>query len=160
MRKQLLKTLAGISFLIAVAILPVSSAHAQTIDYRLRANIPFDFVVANQTLPAGEYFFARTRQYAGDSLVTISNLDGRALAVTLTSTAQTLTPKSRGVMVFNRYGTQHFLSQVWPAGTTIGRAVLKTRNERNLEREAKNIARKATDKAPATETVSVIASSR
>jgi hypothetical protein len=71
MRKQLLKALATISFLIAVAIVPVRSAQAQTLAYRVRANIPFDFIVADKTFPAGEYYIYRTRQYSGDDVVTV-----------------------------------------------------------------------------------------
>jgi frataxin-like iron-binding protein CyaY len=157
MRKQLLKALATISFLVAVAIVPVHSAHGQTLANRVRANIPFDFIVADKTLPAGEYYISRTRQYSNDDVLTISTVDGRALAVRLTSGVQTLTPKEQGVLVFNRYGNQHFLAQVWVAGSNLGRAFLRSRGERELEREAKNIARKGGEKAPATATVDVVA---
>lgn len=158
MRKQLLKTLATISFLIAVAIVPVRSAHGQSLAYRVKANIPFDFIVADKTLPAGEYFVSRTRQYSGDDVLTISTVDGRALAVRLTVGVQSLTPKKQGVLVFHRYGNQHFLSQVWPRGSSMGRSLLRSRTERELERDAKNIARQQGDKTPATATVSVVGS--
>jgi len=158
MRKQLLKTLATISFLIAVAIVPVRSAHGQSLAYRVRANIPFDFIVADKTLPAGEYFVSRTRQYSGDDVLTISTVDGRALAVRLTVGVQSLTPKKQGVLVFHRYGNQHFLSQVWPRGSSMGRSLLRSRTERELERDAKNIARQQGDKTPATATVSIVGS--
>ena len=156
MRKQLLKALATISFLIAIAIVPVRSAHAQTLVYRVRANIPFDFIVDDKTFPAGEYFISRTRQYSSDNVLTISGLEGRTLALHLTFGVETLTPKKQGFVVFTRYGNQHFLSQVWVAGSTTGRALTKGRSERELEREIKNIARRGTDKAPTTETVSVV----
>ena len=152
MRKQLLKTLAAVSFLIAIAIVP---APGQTLVYRLRANIPFDFIAADKTLPAGEYSITRTRQFAGDDLLTISSSDGHRLAILLTSSVQSLTPKKHGVMVFHRYGNQHFLSEVWPAGASIGRTLFKSRSERELEREAEKIVRAGSEKAPATVTVNV-----
>ena len=158
MRKQLLKALTTISFLIAIAIVPVPSAHAQSLVYRVRANIPFDFIVNDKTFPAGEYFISRTRMYSSDDVLTISTVEGRALVVHLTFGVQTLTPKKQGVVVFIRYGNQHFLSQVWVAGSTTGRALIKGRSERELERESKNIARTGADKAPATVTVSVVGS--
>lgn len=154
MRKQILKALATISFLIAIAIVPVRSAHAQSLVYRVRANIPFDFIVDDKTFPAGEYFISRTRQYSIDDVLTISSLEGRLLAVHLTFRVETLTPKKQGVVVFTRYGNQHFLSQVWVAGSTTGRVLTKGHSERELERESKNIARTGTDKA--TVTVSVV----
>ena len=156
MRKQLLKTLATISFLIAVAIVPVHSAHGQTLANRVRANIPFDFILGDKTLPAGEYYISRTRQYSSDDVLTISTVEGRALAVRLTSGVQVLTPKKQGVLVFNRYGNQHFLAQVWVAGSSMGRVFTQSRSERELEREAKSIARQSGEKAPAKATVSVV----
>jgi hypothetical protein len=158
MRTQLLKTLATISFLIAIAIVPVRSAHAQSLTYRVRANIPFDFIVADKTLPAGEYFVSRTRQVSGDDALTISTLDGRALAVRLTFGVQALAPKKQGFLLFHRYGNQHFLFQVWPAGSSMGRILIQSRGERELEREANNIARQRGEKAPSTAMVSVVVS--
>ena len=156
MRKQLLKALATISFLVAVAIVPVHSAHGQTLANRVRANIPFDFIVGDKTVPAGEYYVSRTRQYSSDDVLTISSVDGRALAMRLTSGVQSLTPKKQGVLVFNRYGNQHFLAQVWVAGSSMGRVFTRSRSERELEREAKSIARQNGDKVSATATVSVV----
>jgi hypothetical protein len=158
MRKQLLKTLATISFLIAVAIVPVRSAHAQSLTYRVKANIPFDFIVGDKTLPAGEYFVSRTRQFSGDDALTISTLDGRALAVRLTFGVEALTPKKQGFLIFHRYGNQHFLFQVWPAGSSLGRILIRSRSEREAEREANNIARQRGEKTSPTETVSVVVS--
>lgn len=155
MRKQLLKALATISFLIAVAIVPVST-HAQTLAYRVKANIPFDFIVADKTLPAGQYYISRTRQYSSDDVVTISTLDGRALAVRLTIGTQVLTPKKQGALIFHRYGNQHFLSQVWVAGNNMGRILRPSRSERELERATKNIVQRDGQKTPATATVSVV----
>lgn len=104
MRKQLLKTLATISFLIAIAIVPAQYAQGQTLAYRLRVSIPFDFIVADKEFPAGEYLISRTWQYASDDLITISSVDGRTLAVRLTSTVRALNPKSKGAVVFHHYG--------------------------------------------------------
>jgi hypothetical protein len=152
----MLKTLAIISFLIAVAFVPLRSAHAQTLAYRVSVNIPFEFTVADETLPAGDYYIYRTQQYSSDNVLTISTVDGRVLAVQLTNGVQTLTPKKQGVLVFNRYGNKHFLSQVWIAGSNTGRAFLPSRSERELEREVNSIARQSGDKVRDTTTVSVV----
>src|ERR1041385_2664659 len=133
----MLKTLAIISFLIAVAFVPLRSAHAQTLAYRVRVNIPFEFTVADETLPAGDYYIYRTQQYSSDNVLTISTVDGRVLAVQLTNGVQTLTPKKQGVLVFNRYGNKHFLSQVWIAGSNTGRAFLPARSEQHRPAEWK-----------------------
>ena len=153
MRKQILKTLVAINFLLAIAIVP---AKGQTLAYQLKANIPFDFIVADQTLPAGEYSITRTRQYSGDDLLTISSADGHTLAVLFTSSVQSLTPKRHGVMIFHRYGNEHFLSEVWPAGAITGRSLFKSRSERDLKREAEKFVRTGNEKMPATVTVNVV----
>jgi hypothetical protein len=53
----------------------------------------------------------------------------------LTNSAQSLDPKHVDTLVFHRYGDQHFLYQVWPAGGTNGRELVKSRNERELRRK-------------------------
>jgi len=58
--------------------------------------------------------------------------------------------------VFHRYGNTYFLSQIWMAGESTGRELLKTREERALERELKVIALNQ----PAFEVVEVIATAR
>ena len=53
-------------------------------------------------------------------------------------TAHTVkTPGTQGdsKLVFNRYGDQFFLSQVWIAGLTDGQELTKTGRERLLQRE-------------------------
>src|SRR6266478_7824621 len=40
-------------------ILGVAALHAQTFDHEIRANVPFRFMVGNQTLPAGAYRVTR-----------------------------------------------------------------------------------------------------
>ena len=157
MRKQLLKTIAIGSLLLVVAIVPVRSAQAQTLANGIRAKIPFDFIVGDETLSAGDYYIYRTRQYSSDDVLTISTVEGHVAAVRLTNGAQALSPKEQSVLVFNRYGNKYFLSQVWIAGSNMGRVFLRSRSERELERDVKSFARLSGDKVPATTTVSVVA---
>lgn len=160
MRKQVLKTLATISFLIAIAVVPVRSAQGQSLVYGLRVNIPFDFIVADKQFPAGEYVISRLRHYSNDSVLTISSVNGRAQIVRLTTAVQTLDPRDDGRVVFHRYGEQHFLFQVWPAGTSTGRAFTKSRLEREAAQRVRNIARDLTEESPATETVTIVGGPR
>jgi hypothetical protein len=43
-------------------------------------------------------------------------------------------------LVFHKYGEQYFLSQVWEAGESAGRALIKSKSERALERKTEKIA--------------------
>jgi hypothetical protein len=155
MRKQLVKKLATISFLIAIAIVPIRFAQGESLAYGLRINIPFDFNVGDKQLPAGEYVIRRTQQHSDDSALTISSVDGSAVIVRLTSAVQTLDPKHRGMLVFHRYEDQHFLFQVWAAGSSTGRVFTRSRSERDAARRVLSMAPTLSGKALRTETVTV-----
>src|SRR5437867_6267784 len=108
MKKQLVNVLTKIGFLSAMALVTaVGSAQGQSLVYKLRANIPFDFVVADKKLPAGEYSIGRVTQDAGDSFLLISSVDGRASAIRSTIPVETQAPKDDGTLVFHRYGDQY-----------------------------------------------------
>lgn len=135
MKKQLVNVLTRIGFLSMIALVTaVGSAQGQSLAYQIRANIPFDFIVADKKLPAGEYSIGRAQQETGDTFLRISSIDGRATAIRLTIPVQALDAKDDGTLVFRRYGDQYFLFQVWPAGSTTGRTLSKSRGEREIER--------------------------
>ena len=159
MKNQLVNMLTKFGFLTVIALVTaVGSAQGQSLFYKLRANIPFDFVVANQKLPAGKYFIGRAIQNSGDSVLLISSLDGRVHAVRWTTPVESRF-KNKGTLVFNRYGDQYFLSQVWPAGASTGRQLYKSRSEREVRRKlAGNSSPPGTmaKKAQAVETVNIV----
>lgn len=141
--------------LLAMAITAAGvSAHAQTLQYRLTADIPFDFSVTDKKLPAGKYWISRAQESAGDSVVQIMSTDGESIATRFSIPVVTFNLKNRGELIFHRYGDQYFLSEVWPAGGGTGRAFLKTHNERELQRNARANGIAAT-KAPKAEIVRV-----
>jgi hypothetical protein len=41
-----------------------------------------------------------------------------------------------GVLVFHQYGDEYFLTEIWPAGGQTGRALPKSRAERELQRQS------------------------
>ena len=88
----------------AVSIL-MASAVAQT--GTIKANIPFDFTIAKQTLQAGEY-----KVVEQDRVLFLTRLDGPGSVLIPTYIAaykNNATPK----LVFHRYGKRSFLSQAW-----------------------------------------------
>ena len=156
MRQYFVKALGTVSLLIATMVVTTGHAQAQSLANPIRVRIPFDFVVANKTLVAGEYFFQRAQPYSGDGMVLVRSADGRTKLIRLSNPVQSLDPKSRITLVFHRYGNQHFLAQVWPAGATSGRELPKSRTERELERQAREAARIGMRTRPAMETVNII----
>jgi hypothetical protein len=122
--------------LLLMMIVAGVSAQAQSLQYRLTANIPFDFTVADQKFPAGKYWISRASESNGDTVLKISSTDGRLTVSRFSIPVPTFTPKNEGSVVFHRYGDDYFLSEIWPAGGTTGRALPKTHAERDVQRKA------------------------
>ena len=144
-----------IKFVLLIALAVVGTGQpskAQSLNYGLRANIPFDFIVGNQTIPAGSYSFKRARQ-DDDLILQISNFAGKTVTFRNTILVTTLKPKNKSILVFHRYDNKYFLSQVWPAGTLAGRSLPPARSERDIRRKETL----ASSKRAVSETVNVVA---
>ena len=146
--------------LLVVAIMTVgASAQAQTLQYKLTVDIPFDFSVSGQKLPAGKYWIGRAHESIGDTVVQFQTTDMHSVANRFSVPIITFKAKKGGELVFHRYGDQYFLSEVWPSGGGTGRAFLKTHAERDLERSARDNGIAAV-KSPKAEIVTVVASAQ
>ena len=110
----------------------VTSANGQIRSQSVTATIPFDFVVGDKTLPAGRYIVsAATNDGTG---LRIENRDGKYLAFRLSNPVAQKSQKHQVKMVFNRYGQQYFLTQIW-SGDGSGRELRPSKMERNLQQE-------------------------
>jgi len=134
MKKQIVKTLTMIGLVVAMGVM-IGSAQAQSLSNRMRINIPFEFSVGDSKLPAGEYSIGRAQPSSGDTVLLISNVNHPDSVLPLTNSAQSLNSKDVDTLVFHRYGDQYFLYQVWPAGGTYGRELVKSHSERELRRK-------------------------
>ena len=134
MKKQLLK---GFTMLFAIMTLAmvtaVASANGQSLT--TRANVPFEFTVGNQNLPAGAYMISAAT--AGGDAVRISGLDSKDSAMRLTIPADGNANHAK--LVFHRYGQRYFLAEVWSTSTD-GRELTKSRQERAIQKELSRIA--------------------
>src|SRR5215212_5795584 len=157
MNKELIKGLAKLGLLVVMTMIAAgTSAKAQSLEYKLTANIPFDFSVADKKFQAGEYSVGRASVSNGDMVVQVRSADGHEniSRITVPVISRTLTNKAS--LVFHRYGDEYFLFQVWPSGSTTGRTFLKSRGERDVERKVQdNVIGRA--KAPDAETVTIVA---
>ncbi len=92
-------------------------------------SIPFEFVVGNVTLPAGDYIV----QYsARTTMITITNANGSPTVYALTKSLSGKSAAAQAKLLFNRYGAKNFLSQLWAANDSRGCAVPKTPYEREV----------------------------
>jgi hypothetical protein len=154
MSNQILKTLTMLTLVVGLALAAaVVSANGQS-SQLVTADIPFDFVVADKTLPSGKYSVGTTT--SGSQALKISSLDGKSSVIRLSNSATDTSAKRKARMVFHRYGQQYFLAQVW-TGDSYGRQLLQCKKERNLGRELASTASKSDSAKASYEIVEVVA---
>lgn len=95
---------------ISLALQTAAVAHAQTT--HLNVTVPFEFTVGDTTLPAGEYDIHATGPWGG-RVLSICNRKANAAAFVISASYLTAKNSQRSELVFNRYGQQYFLSEVW-----------------------------------------------
>jgi hypothetical protein len=112
----------------------VATANAQ-LSVPMRAKIPFEFSVGDKKLPAGEYTFSRLSGFSDNKLMSVSSVDFSRRVFQLTFGAERLTPKNASTLVFQKYGDQYFLEQIWSSGEQEGTRVPESRSERTIRRQ-------------------------
>jgi hypothetical protein len=109
--------------------LAVASVHAQA-PSRVEVNIPFEFSAGRTTMPAGVYTIKRL---SGEN-VTLRNADGKSTVILNAPVTNNSTdPNAVERLVFDRYGDQYALSQIWLAANT-GRRVWTNKKGPKSER--------------------------
>ena len=136
MKNQAFKTITMLSLLLMLAVVSVNAQKLS--DNSIAVNIPFDFAFCETRLPAGNYTLRRVVLPSSYDRVVIQSADGRGDTRTVMSRPnRTSEVPKQSNLVFNRYGDQYFLSQVWIAGSDTGRDLFQSRNERNLAKESR-----------------------
>ena len=114
---------------VMLSLVTASATKAQS--SRQVANIPFDFVVGSEELQAGEY-----RVEAASSTGMAMKISGEHQGVyRLSSTITASRRAETGKLVFHRYGNRYFLAEIWTPGESVGRELLKSKDEKAVERE-------------------------
>jgi hypothetical protein len=108
-----------LSVLFIVSLGLSATAHAIE-DGTIIANIPFDFIVAGKSMPAGTYTVARTS--SGSELLVSSRNAGAFVIPILLDSSQNLDP----VLTFDKVSASYVLRQV---NTPIGAFLIDTRSE-------------------------------
>jgi hypothetical protein len=109
-------------------LLAVSAAQAQ--ETRVKANIPFDFVVGNKVLPAGEYMVVS--EGSTNHVIVIRSDDTKSAILSLTLSCSSLNPSDKTKLVFHTLAGRYFLSQVWMQGNDRGQELQKSSAEVQL----------------------------
>jgi hypothetical protein len=90
----------------------------------VKVKVPFKFVVADKTLPEGEYVLSAVREE-----LFVQDSEGKRVAMVSTNAVSGRSAGSTGKVVFQCYTDRCFLSQVWTPGQEFGRELLKSRVE-------------------------------
>jgi len=125
MKRQIV-SLMGVFGLLLVA----ACASAQSVN--LKANVPFDFVVGNATLPAGAYNIRSLNNESSSFTLAIRGENGKVARMVGSDAAENLKPAASSHLLFHRYGNTYFLAQIWTQGEQHGRQVMKTRREAEI----------------------------
>lgn len=116
--------------LLLAALAAPSPARAQLLG-TLEVDVPFDFVVADTTFPAGSYLIDPASSEEAATL-RLSSADGRHETLFQTEDVAAVDAPADTHLVFDEVGGKHFLSQVWVAGERNGRQAIKSRREEEL----------------------------
>jgi hypothetical protein len=154
MAKQIIKGLTMLMIVVALALVTaVGSAYGQS--KQTVAKIPFEFVVGDKSLPAGEYGVAPFT--SSGQVLRIGSTEDNQTALRLTSPITCASAPDNGKLVFHRYGSHYFLTEVWNAGETTGRQLVKSKQQRAIEREMAAISSKSESAQNSYEIVQVVA---
>lgn len=124
-----MKTINTVAMMLAAAIgLGSTGLYAQS---KVEANIPFDFTVKGQKMPAGKYQVER--DLLMPDTIQISNVaDGRSVLVVTYKALLTQPGAVAPRMVFNQYGSRYFFSELWTSDGA-ERSVTPAKQEQELK---------------------------
>ena len=131
MRKYLVNGLAILCLLGGIGVKASAQIYS---DETIIADIPYDFVVRDQTLPAGKYTF-KVADDTNLNLLVLRSEGGKTAVFFQTLYVQANEPPRQTELVFDKVGDTYFLSQIWLEGSNTGDEVEKTKAERKLESE-------------------------
>ena len=94
----------------------------------VRSDVPFDFTVGNQLLPAGTY----TIKTESEGLIAIKN-HNKPIAVFTLVDRDGAKPPNGGKLMFHKYGNQYFLSEILCSWTDMNVSVRPSKAEKRVQ---------------------------
>ena len=152
MARQILRRLTMLMAIVGIALAAAAVANGQA-GTQIRASVPFDFIVTEKTLRAGDYDVG----VGSSGAVAIQNASGDKVFRLSHARNRVDDGDMIAKLVFHRYGNTYFLSQVWLAGESTGQELPKSRQERAIARELQKIAAHRGESKPVYEVVEIAA---
>ena len=122
----------GSTLLFVLALMMVGESMAQTV--RMKADVPFEFIVNGSTLPPGQYTIQSFGTADGKTLL-LRGSDKNENATVNAINVESIKAAPETKLIFHRYGNRYFLSQVWVAGNERGHELPKSHRESELARD-------------------------
>jgi len=120
---------------LGLSLFLAASAFGQ-VSQRIYFDVPFDFVAAEKTFPAGEYEIGWTLE---NRAIVIRSADYKQALIVLTNGIEATHVESLAKVVFHRYGASpYFLSEVWKGDTRIGSQLPMPPAERSLAKASRH----------------------
>ena len=124
------RNLAGVvvaMLLVLGAVVPALAQYSGPI----KVTVPFNFVVENDRMPAGDY----TIQRVATGRLRIESNDRHTAASFLAIPKQGKVTAEKAHFIFHRYGGEYFLATIWTPGQEVGWEVLQGKLETELARK-------------------------
>jgi len=118
----------GALMIIALALIigvPMTQAQAT------KANVPFEFSLNQQLMPAGNYEISS----AGNNLLAVRNLDTMKACLVIESIhvqASQFAQAPHAKLVFHKYDDQYFLAEIWD-GSDLGIQLPESKREKEMK---------------------------
>jgi hypothetical protein len=122
-----------LTFIFAMSLWP-ARAQAQIVG-NMKAEVPFQFHVGDRTLPAGDYIIHQLND-SDLKVMEISSADGKMSALFDVESAQAKTTPEKSELIFNKYGDQYFLSELFDEGEVDGSKLVTSNAEKKASKES------------------------
>jgi len=114
--------------ILAVAMVLGSTAHAQSV--KIRAQVPFDFVLGDKVYPAGEYVIQALTDDSHGLL--IRNRTTKVSTMTLSYPATSIAAAKQTALEFHRLGNTYFIYQAKFEGSPTSRQFPRSHTESKM----------------------------
>ena len=112
-----------------VLLLSAATASADTVG---RFQIPFEFLMGDKVLPAGDY---KVTVDTDNRRIQLSSWEGSA-AVNLTANTPHRAATDTGKLVFRKYGRVLVLREMWRYGASYGHELITSKAEKEIAQKA------------------------
>lgn len=118
------------SLVLALMLISTGAALAQRGTPRMTAQVPFDFVLQNRTVPAGEW---TVKSVTMSGVLLIQNTDAKVSLLSLPRMDDTKKPAGSYALVFHRYNDRYFLSEIRIEGSRTAYRLPQSKAESELQ---------------------------